>query len=50
VIVLTRRFRMPYLRTAALDVVPAARAQRGDLAELVREYPRRRSSVSPFRR
>jgi hypothetical protein len=50
VIALTRRFRMPYLCTAALDVVPAAWAQRGDLAELLREYPWRRSSVSPFRR
>jgi hypothetical protein len=41
---------MSYLRSAALDVVRAARGQRGGLAELLREYPWRRSSVSPFRR
>jgi DNA replication protein DnaC len=33
---LTRRLRMPYLRKAALDVVPTARAQRWDPAEVVR--------------
>jgi DNA replication protein DnaC len=36
VITLTRRLRMPYLRAAALDVVPTARAQRWDPAELLR--------------
>jgi DNA replication protein DnaC len=36
VITLTRRLRMPYLRTAALDVVPTARAQRWDPAEVLR--------------
>jgi DNA replication protein DnaC len=36
VISLTRRLRMPYLRGAALDVVPTARAQRWDPAELLR--------------
>ena len=36
VIALTRRLRMPYLRAAALDVVPTARAQRWDPAELLR--------------
>jgi DNA replication protein DnaC len=36
VISLTRRLRMPYLRSAALDVVPTARAQRWDPAELLR--------------
>ena len=36
VISLTRRLRMPYLRSAALDVVPTARAQRRDPAELLR--------------
>lgn len=36
VIALTRRLRMPYLRSAALDVVPTARAQRWDPAELLR--------------
>lgn len=36
VIGLTRRLRMPYLRAAALDVVPTARAQRWDPAELLR--------------
>jgi DNA replication protein DnaC len=36
VIALTRRLRMPYLRHAALDVVPTARAQRWDPAELLR--------------
>jgi hypothetical protein len=30
VIALTRRLRMPYLRKAAVDVVPTARAQRWD--------------------
>jgi DNA replication protein DnaC len=33
---LTRRLRMPYLRKALTDVVPTARAQRWDPAELVR--------------
>jgi len=33
---LTRRLRMPYLRRAALDVVPTARAQRWDPAEVLR--------------
>jgi len=32
----TRRLRMPYLRAAAVDVVPTARAQRWDPAELLR--------------
>jgi DNA replication protein DnaC len=36
VITLTKRLRMPYLRTAALDVVPTARAQRWDPAEVLR--------------
>jgi DNA replication protein DnaC len=36
VVALTRRLRMPYLRTAALDAVPTARAQRWDPAELLR--------------
>jgi DNA replication protein DnaC len=36
VIALTRRLRLPYLRQAALDVVPTARAQRWDPAELLR--------------
>jgi hypothetical protein len=36
VISLTRRLRMPHLRSAALDVVPTARAQRRDPAELLR--------------
>ncbi|BBZ21562.1 hypothetical protein MGAD_58970 [Mycolicibacterium gadium] len=36
VIALTRRLRMPYLRKAALDVVPTARAQRWDPAEVLR--------------
>ena len=36
VIALTRRLRMPYLRNAARDVVPTARAQRWDPAELLR--------------
>ena len=33
---LTRRLRMPYLRKAALDVIPTARAQRWDPAEVLR--------------
>ena len=33
---LTRRLRLPYLRKAMADVVPTARAQRWDPAELVR--------------
>jgi DNA replication protein DnaC len=33
---LTRRLRMPYLRQAALDVIPTARAQRWDPAEVLR--------------
>lgn len=33
---MTRRLRMPYLRNAAVDVVPTARAQRWDPAELLR--------------
>lgn len=33
---LTRRLRLPYLRRALADVVPTARAQRWDPAELVR--------------
>ena len=33
---MTRRLRMPYLRSAAVDVVPTARAQRWDPAELLR--------------
>src|SRR5829696_4644520 len=36
VIALTRRLRTPYLRNAARDVVPTARAQRWDPAELLR--------------
>jgi DNA replication protein DnaC len=36
VLALTRRLRMPYLRAAALDVVPTARAQRWDPAEVLR--------------
>jgi DNA replication protein DnaC len=36
VIALTRRLRMPYLRKAAVDVVPTARAQRWDPAEVLR--------------
>jgi DNA replication protein DnaC len=36
VLAMTRRLRMPYLRTAALDVVPTARAQRWDPTELLR--------------
>jgi DNA replication protein DnaC len=36
VIALTRRLRLPYLRSAAVDVVPTARAQRWDPAELLR--------------
>ena len=36
VVALTRRLRLPYLRAAALDVVPTARAQRWDPAELLR--------------
>ena len=35
VVALTRRLRLPYLRAAALDVVPTARAQRWDPAELL---------------
>src|SRR6266542_6005583 len=35
-IALTRRLRLPYLRMALTDVVPTARAQRWDPAELVR--------------
>ncbi len=35
-IALTRRLRLPYLRKALTDVVPTARAQRWDPAELVR--------------
>ena len=35
VIALTRRLRMPYLRKAAADVVPTARAQRWDPAEVI---------------
>ena len=33
---MTRRLRMPYLRKAAADVVPTARAQRWDPAEVLR--------------
>jgi DNA replication protein DnaC len=33
---LTRRLRLPYLRKALTDVIPTARAQRWDPAELVR--------------
>ncbi|HET7517887.1 MAG TPA: ATP-binding protein, partial [Actinomycetes bacterium] len=33
---LARRLRMPYLRKAALDVIPTARAQRWDPAEVLR--------------
>jgi DNA replication protein DnaC len=36
VLVLTRRLRMPYLRKAAADVLPTARAQRWDPAEVLR--------------
>ena len=36
VLTLTRRLRLPYLRTAAVDVVPTARAQRWDPAEVLR--------------
>jgi DNA replication protein DnaC len=36
VIALTRRLRMPYLRKAIADVVPTARAQRWDPAEVLR--------------
>jgi DNA replication protein DnaC len=36
VIRLTRRLRMPYLRRAAADVIPTARAQRWDPAEVLR--------------
>jgi DNA replication protein DnaC len=36
VIALTRRLRLPYLRDAAVDVVPTARAQRWDPAEVLR--------------
>jgi DNA replication protein DnaC len=36
VLALTRRLRMPYLRAAAADIVPTARAQRWDPAELLR--------------
>jgi DNA replication protein DnaC len=36
VVALTKRLRMPYLRTAAADVVPTARAQRWDPAEVLR--------------
>jgi DNA replication protein DnaC len=36
VLALTRRLRMPYLRKAAVDVVPTARAQRWDPAEVLR--------------
>jgi hypothetical protein len=36
VLALTRRLRMPYLRKAAADVVPTARAQRWDPAEVLR--------------
>jgi hypothetical protein len=36
VVRLTRRLRMPYLRRAAADVLPTARAQRWDPAEVVR--------------
>src|ERR687886_1948016 len=35
-ITLTRRLRLPYLRKTLTDVVPTARAQRWDPAELVR--------------
>jgi DNA replication protein DnaC len=33
---LTRRLRLPYLRKAMAEIVPTARAQRWDPAELVR--------------
>lgn len=33
---LTRRLRMPYLRKAAVEVLPTAKAQRWDPAEVVR--------------
>ena len=36
VVALTRRLRMPYLRKAAVDVLPTARAQRWDPAEMLR--------------
>jgi len=36
VVALTRRLRMPYLRNAAADVLPTARAQRWDPAEVLR--------------
>ena len=36
VLALTRRLRMPYLRKAAVDVLPTARAQRWDPAEVLR--------------
>ena len=36
VVALTKRLRMPYLRNAAADVVPTARAQRWDPAEVLR--------------
>jgi DNA replication protein len=36
VVALTRRLRMPYLRKAAAEVVPTARAQRWDPAEIIR--------------
>jgi DNA replication protein DnaC len=35
-VVLTKRLRMPYLRKAAAEVIPAARAQRWDPAEVLR--------------
>jgi DNA replication protein DnaC len=35
-VTLTRRLRLPYLRKAAAEVIPAARAQRWDPAELLR--------------
>jgi hypothetical protein len=38
---LPRRLRMPYLRNAALDVVPTARAQRSDPTKLFRSAYRR---------
>lgn len=36
VLTLTRRLRMPYLRNAATDIIPTARAQRWDPAEILR--------------
>jgi hypothetical protein len=36
VLALSRRLRMPYLRKAAVDVLPTARAQRWDPAEVLR--------------